>query len=241
MIKKHLSIMAVSLAVLSLAVGCQSGAERSESTEAPTATTQPAPEAEKQAAEETHENVKLYAIIETNMGTIKAELFPDKAPKTVENFVELAEGTKMWTHPMTGRKIRKPFYDGLIFHRVIANFMIQGGDPLGTGTGNPGYQFEDEIVPDLKFDKPGVVAMANAGPNTNASQFFITVSPQMRLNGKYTIFGQVVEGMNVVNKISRVPTGPNDKPTKAVIMRKVTIERMPINQSAQPSEGGKHS
>jgi peptidyl-prolyl cis-trans isomerase A (cyclophilin A) len=166
-----------------------------------------------------------YAIVETNMGTIKCELFPDKAPKTVENFVGLAEGIKEWTDPETGEKVKRRFYDGLIFHRVIPNFMIQGGDPLGTGTGGPGYKFEDEIVPDLKFDIPGRLAMANSGPNTNGSQFFITEVPTPHLDGKHTIFGQVVEGQEVVGKIARVPTSPNNKPNEPVIIERMIIER----------------
>lgn len=167
----------------------------------------------------------MYAIIETNMGTIKCELFADQAPKTVENFVGLAEGTKEWTDPRTGQKVKKRFYDGIIFHRVIPNFMIQGGDPLGTGTGDPGYKFEDEFVPDLKFDRPGRLAMANSGPNTNGSQFFITEAPTAHLNGKHTIFGQVVEGQELIGKIARVPTGPNNRPNTPVVMQKITIER----------------
>jgi peptidyl-prolyl cis-trans isomerase A (cyclophilin A) len=166
-----------------------------------------------------------YAIIETSMGTIKCELFPDRTPKTVENFVTLAEGTKEWTDPKTNEKVKKPFYDGLTFHRVIPGFMIQGGDPLGTGTGGPGYKFEDEIVPDLTFDRPGRLAMANSGKDTNGSQFFITEGMPEHLNGRHTIFGQVVEGQELVGKIARVPRGPNDKPNTPVVMQKVTIER----------------
>lgn len=240
MVRTRLSLAGLSLLVLSLIVAC-GGAERREPTGSPTAATPPAPEAEKKKGEETLENMRVYAVIETNLGTIKAELFPDKAPKTVANFVELAEGKKWWTHPLTGRKSKSRFYDGLLFHRVIPHFMIQGGDPLGTGHGNPGYQFEDEIAPDLKFNKPGVVAMANAGPNTNGSQFFITVAPTPHLNGKHTIFGQVVEGMDVANKISRVPRDANDKPIKPVIMRKVTIERVPIQRLEKPGEGGQRT
>jgi cyclophilin family peptidyl-prolyl cis-trans isomerase len=153
------------------------------------------------------------AVIETNMGTIKIALLPNEAPKAVENFVGLA---------------KKGYYNGIIFHRVIDNFMIQGGDPTGTGRGGEsiwGGYFNDEISPNLKFDKPGVVAMANAGPNTNGSQFFITVVPTPWLNGHYTIFGKVISGMDIVNKIDKVPTSkPNDKPLKDVVMQKVTIE-----------------
>lgn len=168
----------------------------------------------------------MSAIIETSMGTIKVKLFEKDAPKTVANFVGLAEGTKEWTDPKTGQKVKNRFYDGLTFHRVIPNFMIQGGCPLGTGTGGPGYQFEDEIVPHLKFDKPGLLAMANAGPGTNGSQFFITHVPTPWLNGRHTIFGEVTEGQDVVVAIGNVPRGPGDKPTTPVTIKKVTIERV---------------
>lgn len=155
----------------------------------------------------------LIGVIETNMGTIKFALLPKESPKAVENFVGLA---------------KKGYYNGVIFHRVIDNFMIQGGDPTGTGRGGEsiwGGRFNDELSPNLKFDKPGVVAMANAGPNTNGSQFFITVVPTPWLNGHYTIFGKVIEGMDVVDKIDKVPTSkPNDRPVKDVVMKKVTIE-----------------
>ncbi|MBI3950109.1 MAG: peptidylprolyl isomerase [Acidobacteria bacterium] len=228
--------------VIGLAVGCQSGSERSGSTASSTAATATAPREGSKAAAEANKNLKQYAIIETSMGTIRLELFADKVPNTAANFVGLAEGTKKWTHQITGPKIRKPFYDGLTFHRVIPGYIIQAGDPIGTGQGNPGYQFNDEIVPDLKFDKPGVLAMANFGPNTNGSQFFITIAPAPHLNGKYTIFGRVVEGQKVVNAIANVPRDPQTfRPLKPVFMRKVTIERVPIAQSGQPSEGGKKS
>jgi peptidyl-prolyl cis-trans isomerase A (cyclophilin A) len=236
MIKKHLSILALSLTTLSLVVGCQSGPERSMTTETSTATKETAPKEEKKGAEDTFKGVKVYAIIDTNMGTIKAELFPDKAPKAVENFVALAEGKKKWIHPITGPKIKKPFYDGMTFHRVIPGSLIQGGDPLGTGQGNPGVEYEQEIVPGLKFDKPGLLGMVNFGANTNGTQFFITLSPQKQLDGKYTIFGQVVEGLNAASKIANVPHEPQTyRPLKPVYMRKVTIERVPINQSSKPS------
>jgi peptidyl-prolyl cis-trans isomerase A (cyclophilin A) len=170
----------------------------------------------------------LYAVIETTQGTITCRLFDDKTPKTVENFTGLAEGTKKWTDPRTGQQISKKFYDGLIFHRVIPNFMIQGGDPLGSGTGGPGYRFEDEIAPGLAFDAPGKLAMANAGPNTNGSQFFITVAPTQWLTGKHSIFGEVVEGQDVVKKISEVPRSMDnrDKPLTDVIIKKVVIKRV---------------
>lgn len=168
---------------------------------------------------------EMFATMTTSMGTIKLKLFSDKAPKTVENFVGLAEGTKEWTDPKSGKKEKKPLYDGTVFHRVIKKFMIQGGDPLGNGTGGPGYQFGDEFSPDLKHTKPGILSMANAGPGTNGSQFFITVEPTPWLDGKHTIFGEVVEGLDVVKKISETKTGANDKPAEAVVVKSVKIER----------------
>ena len=145
----------------------------------------------------------LHATITTNRGDIRLELFPNHAPATVRNFVGLADGTGEWTNPRTGAKGEGALYDGTVFHRVIANFMIQGGDPLGTGTGDPGYRFKDEFQSGRKFDKPGLLAMANAGPNTNGSQFFITEVPTPHLNNKHTIFGEVVKGFELVPKIAR--------------------------------------
>ncbi len=167
----------------------------------------------------------LYATFETSMGKIVCRLFEDKTPVTVKNFTGLAEGTKEWTDPKTGSKTKKKFYDGLIFHRVIPNFMIQGGCPLGQGTGGPGYQFEDEIVKDLSFNKPGLLAMANAGPGTNGSQFFITHVATDWLTGRHTIFGEVVEGMDIVTAIGGVPKGVNDRPNTPVVIKKVTLSR----------------
>jgi peptidyl-prolyl cis-trans isomerase A (cyclophilin A) len=167
----------------------------------------------------------LTATLETNQGTIKVRLFPDQAPKTVRNFVELAEGGREWTNPKTRATTKDKLYDGTIFHRVITNFMIQGGDPLGTGTGGPGYRFADEIHPDLGFTKPYLLAMANAGPGTNGSQFFVTTVPTPWLTGKHTIFGEVIEGADVVDKISRVQTVPGDRPVQDVVLQSVTIER----------------
>src|SRR5499427_3023940 len=167
----------------------------------------------------------LTATLTTTQGTVTVRLFPDHAPKTVRNFVELAEGGREWTDPRTRATTKDKLYDGTIFHRVIAGFMIQGGDPLGTGTGGPGYQFGDEIHPDLRFDKPYLLAMANAGPGTNGSQFFITVAPTPWLNGKHTIFGEVVQGADVVDLISRVKTGSQDRPVEDVTVDSVTIER----------------
>ena len=168
---------------------------------------------------------KLYATLHTNHGPIRLQLFPDHAPATVRNFVELAEGKREWKHPSTGKKSNDRLYDGTIFHRVIPDFMVQGGDPQGTGTGGPGYQFEDETKHSShKFDQPSKLAMANAGPNTNGSQFFITVVPTTWLTGKHTIFGEVVEGQDVVDKITKVPQGRNDRPSKDVVLKKITIE-----------------
>ncbi len=169
----------------------------------------------------------LYAEFETSEGKIVCRLFDKEAPKTVANFVELAEGKREWTHPVTRKKSTDRLYDGTIFHRVIPNFMVQGGDPAGTGYGGPGYKFEDETKGSpYKFDKPGKLAMANAGPNTNGSQFFVTVAPTPWLTGNHTIFGEVVEGMDVVNKIVNVPRNAQDKPNKDVTIKSVKIERV---------------
>jgi peptidyl-prolyl cis-trans isomerase A (cyclophilin A) len=152
-------------------------------------------------------------------------LFPDHAPKTVANFVELAEGSRQWTDPQTRQATTAKLYDGTIFHRVIPDFMIQGGDPLGTGTGGPGYKFADEIHPDLQFSKPYLLAMANAGPGTNGSQFFITTAATPWLNGRHTIFGEVIEGADVVDKISHLKTGSQDRPVENVVIESVTVTR----------------
>jgi len=165
----------------------------------------------------------LTAILRTNRGTVVVRLFPDHAPKTVRNFVELADGTRAWTDPSTRQTTKAKLYDGTIFHRVIPNFMIQGGDPLGTGTGGPGYEFADEFHPDLVFNRPYLLAMANAGPGTNGSQFFITVAPTPHLNGRHTIFGEVVEGGDVVDQISRAKTGRGDRPVQDVVLESVEI------------------
>jgi peptidyl-prolyl cis-trans isomerase A (cyclophilin A) len=167
----------------------------------------------------------LTATLRTNQGTIVVRLFPDHAPKTVRNFVELAGGGKQWTDPGTGQATTARLYDGTIFHRVIPDFMIQGGDPLGTGRGGPGYKFGDEIHPDLAFDRPYLLAMANAGPGTNGSQFFITTVPTPWLSGKHTIFGEVIDGADVVDQISRLKTGSQDRPVEDVILESVAVER----------------
>jgi len=166
----------------------------------------------------------LTARLQTNQGTIVVRLFPDHAPKTVRNFVELAQGAREWTDPRTRRSTTERLYDGTVFHRVIPGFMIQGGDPLGNGTGGPGYEFGDEIHPDLRFDRPYLLAMANAGPGTNGSQFFITVDATPWLTGKHTIFGEVIEGREVVDAISHTETDRRDRPAKDVVLESVTIE-----------------
>ncbi len=167
----------------------------------------------------------VYAHFDTTMGNFTVELFEDKAPKTVENFIGLAEGTREWKHPGTSEKHKKPYYDGIVFHRVIPGFVIQGGDPLGQGYGGPGFQFEDEFHPDLRHDRVGMLSMANAGPNTNGSQFFITLGPTPHLDRRHSIFGKVIEGLDVVEKIGHVPTDRNDRPVTPVVMNRVTIER----------------
>ncbi|MGW5096099.1 peptidylprolyl isomerase [Streptomyces nodosus] len=170
---------------------------------------------------------QLYATLKTNHGDIEIRLLPNHAPKTVRNFVELATGEREWTHPATGEKSTKKLYDGTVFHRVISGFMIQGGDPLGNGTGGPGYQFEDEFHPDLAFTKPYLLAMANAGPGTNGSQFFITVAPTAWLTGKHTIFGEVSgeAGQKVVDSIATAQTNPRtDRPVNDVVIESVVIQ-----------------
>jgi peptidyl-prolyl cis-trans isomerase A (cyclophilin A) len=166
-----------------------------------------------------------FARFNTSEGEFKVRLDDDKAPKTVANFVGLAEGTKEWTDPKTRQKVSRPFYDGLIFHRVIDNFMLQGGCPMGNGMGGPGYQFADEFGPGLRHDRPGLLSMANAGPNTNGSQFFVTLVPTPWLDNKHAIFGEVVEGMDVVEKIGKTRTGPGDRPVKDIVINSVKIER----------------
>ena len=178
-----------------------------------------------QPAGESGRSPGIYAIFETDMGTIVCKLFDKVAPITVANFIGLAEGTKEFIDPKTGEKTKRRYFDGTIFHRVIPKFMIQGGDLLGTGQGGPGYEFEDEIK-SLRFNKPGRLAMANSGPNTNGSQFFITVDNTTWLDGKHTIFGQVFEGQEVANNISRVKRAQGDRPMFNVVLKKVTIERV---------------
>lgn len=168
-----------------------------------------------------------YAVFTTNEGKITVRLYESDAPVTVKNFIELAEGSKEWVHPSTREKSSKKLYDGTIFHRVIPDFMIQGGDPAGTGMGGPGYRFQDETKGSPhRFDKPGKLAMANSGPNTNGCQFFITVAPTPWLTGNHTIFGEVVEGQNIADKISKVARGSQDKPKTPVVLESVTIERV---------------
>jgi peptidyl-prolyl cis-trans isomerase A (cyclophilin A) len=167
-----------------------------------------------------------YAIFETSQGNVVCRLFEKEAPQTVANFIGLAEGTKEFADPKTNQKAKRPFYDGLAFHRVIPDFMIQGGCPLGTGTGGPGYKFADEFHPSLRHSEPGKLSMANAGPNTNGSQFFITVAATPWLDKRHTIFGEVVEGQDVADKISELPRDSNDRPRTPVILQHVRIERV---------------
>jgi peptidyl-prolyl cis-trans isomerase A (cyclophilin A) len=166
------------------------------------------------------------ATLHTTAGDIRLNLFSNQAPKTVRNFVELAQGDREWTHPATQAETTEPLYNGTIFHRVIGGFMIQGGDPLGQGFGGPGYKFADEFHPDLHFDRPYLLAMANAGPNTNGSQFFITVGPTPHLNRKHTIFGEVADADSraVVDKIASTRTGRNDRPVDDITITSVTVE-----------------
>lgn len=171
-----------------------------------------------------------YAVMVTSMGQLNLRLFAKEAPITVANFVNLAEGTREFTDPRSGQKAKRPYYNGTIFHRCIPEFMIQGGDPTGTGRGDPGYKFEDEFASGLKFDRPGLLAMANAGPRTNGSQFFVTEVPTPHLNNRHTIFGELVnttEGLEVVKKMSRAPQNPSNKPLQAITLERVEIIRVP--------------
>ena len=167
-----------------------------------------------------------YARFDTSEGAFTIRLFDQEAPSTVANFVGLAEGTKEWRDPSTGERKKAPFYDGVNFHRVINGFMIQGGDRLGQGTGGPGYNFADEFHPKRRHDRAGVLSMANSGPNTNGSQFFITLGPTPHLDNRHSVFGEVVDGLDVVKKIGAVPTGRQDRPVKPVVITKLTIERV---------------
>ena len=179
----------------------------------------------------------LYGVIYTSMGNIVLRLFEHEAPKAVANFRGLATGSKAWTDPRTGRTMHTPLYSGTTFHRVIPDFMIQGGDPTGNGTGSPGYEFADEIDPNRKFDRPGILAMANHGPNTNGSQFFITVAAAEHLNGGYTAFGEVVSGQDVADAISKVPRDSNDKPLTPVTIKAIAIRR--VGPPASTGSSGK--
>ncbi|HEV8397498.1 MAG TPA: peptidylprolyl isomerase [Vicinamibacterales bacterium] len=168
----------------------------------------------------------VHAEFATTEGSFTVRLFDQEAPDTVANFVGLAEGTKEWTHPGTKEKMTNtPFYDGIIFHRVIEGFMIQGGDPLGQGIGGPGYKFKDEFHPSLRHTKAGILSMANAGPNTNGSQFFITLGPTPHLDNRHSVFGEVTAGMDVVRRIGTTPTGRQDRPVKDVVINSVKITR----------------
>jgi len=168
----------------------------------------------------------LNAHFTTSEGSFTVRLFEDDAPATVANFVGLAEGTKEWTDPKSGQKVKRPYYNGLVFHRVIEGFMIQGGDPLGTGTGGPGYKFADEFSPKARHGKAGILSMANSGPNTNGGQFFITLAATPWLDNKHSVFGEVVDGLDVIQKIGSTPTSkPGDRPIKPITVQSVTIQK----------------
>jgi peptidyl-prolyl cis-trans isomerase A (cyclophilin A) len=168
----------------------------------------------------------LNAHFTTSEGSFTVRLFEDDAPATVANFVGLAEGTKEWTDPKSGQKMKRPYYNGLVFHRVIEGFMIQGGDPLGTGTGGPGYKFADEFSPKARHGKAGILSMANSGPNTNGGQFFITLAATPWLDNKHSVFGEVVDGLNVIKKIGSTPTSkPGDRPIKPITVQSVSIQK----------------
>lgn len=220
------------IALLVFAFGFHGEAQEKKDETTPTQTSEAKKEDKKASEKKSDKKAKkeekvkeMIAIFETNKGTFKVKLFNEKAPLTVDNFVGLAEGTKEFTDPKTGKPTSRPFYDGLVFHRVIPNFMIQGGDPLGNGTGGPGFRFKDEFDKSLRHDKPGILSMANAGPGTNGSQFFITVAATPHLNDRHTVFGEVIDGMDVVYAISKVPTGPMDRPIEPVVIKTLKIEK----------------
>jgi peptidyl-prolyl cis-trans isomerase A (cyclophilin A) len=167
----------------------------------------------------------VFAVFATSEGNFTIRLFDQEAPKTVENFIGLANGTKEWTDPRSNKKVKQPYYDGIIFHRVIKGFMIQGGDPLGQGIGGPGYTFADEFHPKLRHSKPGILSMANRGPNTNGGQFFITLGPTPHLDDRHSVFGEVVEGLDVITKIGSTATDARDRPLKDIVITSVKIER----------------
>jgi peptidyl-prolyl cis-trans isomerase A (cyclophilin A) len=167
----------------------------------------------------------VYAQFTTTAGNFTVRLFDEFAPKTVENFIGLAEGTKEWTDPRSNHRVTQPYYDGVIFHRVIDGFMIQGGDPLGQGIGGPGYTFADEFHPKARHNKAGILSMANRGPNTNGGQFFITLAPTPHLDDRHSVFGEVVEGMDVIKAIGSAPTGDRDRPVNDIVIESIKIER----------------
>jgi peptidyl-prolyl cis-trans isomerase A (cyclophilin A) len=169
--------------------------------------------------------VAVYAEFVTSEGNFTIKLHEQEAPNTVANFIGLADGTKEWTDPRTNQKVKRPYYNGVIFHRVIDGFMIQGGDPLGQGIGGPGYKFADEFHPTLRHDKAGILSMANSGPNTNGGQFFITLGPTPHLDNRHSVFGEVSDGMDVVRKIGHVRTGERDRPVTDVVIEQVNISR----------------
>ncbi len=167
----------------------------------------------------------VYARFDTSEGSFTVHLFDQEAPRTVENFTGLAEGTKEWTDPRTNQKVKTPYYNGIVFHRVIERFMIQGGDPLGQGIGGPGYNFADEFHPRLRHNKAGMLSMANRGPNTNGGQFFITLAPTPHLDDRHSVFGEVVEGMDIVRRIGSAKTGQGDRPAKDIVINSITVDR----------------
>jgi peptidyl-prolyl cis-trans isomerase A (cyclophilin A) len=169
--------------------------------------------------------VAVQAEFVTTEGSFTVKLFEDEVPNTVANFVGLAEGTKEWTDPRTRQKTTTPYYNGIIFHRVIDGFMIQGGDPLGQGVGGPGYEFADEFHPRLRHDRAGILSMANRGPNTNGGQFFITLAPTPHLNDRHSVFGKVTSGMDIVRRIGSTPTGRQDRPVKDIQILEIKIAR----------------